>query len=291
MEQPFFEIDGKKWFQERLTAAVGNSFLVEKLLYCDQSEHQSIIVFENSIFGRMLAINNIVQVAQADEFIYHEMVAHVPMFGHGNVKDVLIVGGGDGGVLRELFRHQSVESATLVEIDRDVISFSKEWMPMVSNGAFDDPRLEVVIADGAEYVRNVEKKFDLIIIDSTDPVGPGVVLFTKEFYTDCRAALKDNGILITQNGLPFLQGAELASSINNCAELFKIATPYLITVPSYSGGAMALGWMSDNEAAFNIDPAALKRRFDEAAFDCRYYNPATHRAAFNLPEFVARIVS
>jgi spermidine synthase len=259
------------------------------LLYDSETAHQRLRVFRNATFGRILTLDGVVQVTEGDEFIYHEMMAHVPIFAHGSAKSVLIVGGGDGGMAREALRHRGVERVVMVEIDAGVIEFSKQYLPGISAGAFDDARLEVVIADGADYMKAEGERFDVIIVDSTDPVGPGEVLFTDTFYGHARARLNPDGVLVTQNGVPFMQGAELTNTMRAFKALFADATCYLATIPTYYGGPMAMGWGTDG-AARETPLDALERRFAEAGFETRYYTPAAHKAAFALPGYVARLI-
>ena len=166
------------WGQVSFAQSLG----VTKVLYDNNSSLQHIQVFENDRFGRVLTLDGVVQTTQGDEFIYHEMLTHVPILAHGNATGILIIGVGDGGMAREVLRHKSVEKVTMVEIDEGVVAFSKTYLPSLSNGAFDDPRLDLVIADGADFMVTSTDEFDVIIIDSTDPVGPGEVLFTDSFY-------------------------------------------------------------------------------------------------------------
>lgn len=190
---------------------------------------------------------------------------------------------------REVLKHRDVADVTMVEIDAGVVAFSKTYLPMLSAGAFDDPRLSLVIADGADFMRRTEGGFDVIIIDSTDPVGPGEVLFTDHFYGHAKRALAPGGILVTQNGVPFLQGEELTGTMRAFGALFSDRTCYLATIPSYAGGPMAMGWGSDGTAR-QADIATLQARFDAADIATDYYTPAVHLAAFALPGYVARLV-
>ncbi|MEL7486238.1 MAG: polyamine aminopropyltransferase [Pseudomonadota bacterium] len=274
------------WFHEIWQGAAGGMFRVNDVLYADQSEHQNIFVFQNDVFGRMLAIDNVVQVAEADEFIYHEMIAHVAALAHGAVRNVLVVGGGDGGAIRELFRHQPIESVTLVEIDRDVVDLCARWMPMVAKDAFDDPRLNLVIGDGAAFVAETTDRYDLIIVDSTDPVGPGAVLFTEEFYQSCRGALAPGGVLVTQSGLPFVQASEFDSAFTALSGIFDYATGFQIVVPSFWGGPMILGFATDEASLIGVSVETLRARQAAAGLAGRYYSPGHHKAAFELPGYV-----
>ncbi|EKE45720.1 spermidine synthase [Oceaniovalibus guishaninsula JLT2003] len=276
------------WSVERLHEDHSQALRVERVLYEDATGHQRLRVIENPTFGRVLTLDGVVQVTERDEFIYHEMLTHVPIFAHGTAKRVLIVGGGDGGMAREVLRHP-VGSVTMVEIDAGVIDFSREYLPAISDGAFDDPRLEVVIADGADYVRRTEGGFDVIIVDSTDPVGPGEVLFTDHFYGHAARALAPGGILVTQNGVPFLQPEELRGTMRAFSQIFADATCYLATVPTYAGGAMAFGWGTDGDAR-RTDMADLSRRVAASGLTFGYYSAEVHKGAFALPPYVAKLL-
>jgi spermidine synthase len=280
-----------RWIEETLYPSWGQRLRVDKVLFEDRTEHQHLVIFENASHGRVMMLDGAVQVTLADEFVYHEMMSHVPLFALAEPRAVLVIGGGDGGILREVLKHPSVEKAVLCEIDRAVIDMSLKYFPEVSAGAFDNPRTDIVIADGLELVAATDQRFDVILVDSTDPVGPGSVLFTKQFYADCRRCLKKGGVLVTQNGVPFMQPAELKQSVGYFRELFKDAGCYLATVPTYVGGQMALGWATDDRKLRSLKLAALADRFAAAGISTKYYTPAVHHAAFALPVFIERIVS
>ena len=280
------ETAGGEWFHEIWQGGAGGMFRVNKRLFVEQSEHHNIFVFDNDVFGRMLAIDNVVQVSQADEFIYHEMITHMGVLGHGGVKNVLIIGGGDGGAIRELFRHRSIDSVTMVEIDQSVIDLCRQWMPMVSEDAFEDPRLNLVIGDGAAFVKETDRAFDMIIVDSTDPTGPAAALFTEEFYRDCHARLTSGGVLITQSGLPFVQADEFENAFGSLSKIFSYATAFQIVVPSFWGGPMLLGFSTDRLETAKPGFSAISERYQASALQCRYYTPGHHTAAFQLPAYV-----
>ncbi|MFP6759042.1 MAG: polyamine aminopropyltransferase [Alphaproteobacteria bacterium] len=265
-------------------------FTVDKVLYRETTEHQDLVIFENAIFGRVLALDGVIQTTERDDHVYHEMLAHVPILAHGGVRDVLIVGGGDGGCLREVARH-AVASITMVEIDRTVIELSKTYLPMLSAGAFADPRLDLVIADGNAFVHETERRFDVIIVDSTDPIGPGEILFSEEFYAGCKRCLATGGVLVTQNGVPMVQADEVRDSYQRLSRLFADTSFYLAAVPSYSGGAMTFGWATDDASLRDIDVATLRTRFDAAGFSGRYYTPEIHVAAFALPPDIMALMT
>ncbi|MCC6006832.1 MAG: polyamine aminopropyltransferase [Rhodobacteraceae bacterium] len=277
------------WSEEHLHQDYRQSLRVDRLIYDSETDHQRLRVFENARFGRVLTLDGVVQTTEGDEFIYHEMLTHVPILAHGSARRVLIIGGGDGGMAREVLRHPDVAHVTMVEIDAGVVEFSRRYLPSLSAGAFDDPRLELVIDDGAAFMRGEGPLFDVIIVDSTDPVGPGEVLFTDTFYGHARARLAKGGILVTQNGVPFMQGGELTNTMRAFRALFSDWGCYLASIPTYAGGPMAFGWGTDGTAR-QTDVAELSRRMAAAALSPRYYTPEVHKAAFALPGYVARLM-
>jgi spermidine synthase len=277
------------WLVEKLYPDFAQGFREDRIIYDNQANHQRFRVIENARFGRVLTLDGVVQTTEIDEFIYHEMMAHVPIFAHGAVADVLIIGGGDGGMAREVLKHKGIESLTQVEIDERVIAFSKQYLPTLSDGAFEDPRLRLVIDDGAAFLASTKEQFDVIIVDSTDPIGPGAALFTKEFYADAERALTRGGILVTQNGVPFMQAEELADTYRSLRKLFTDAGCYLATIPTYAGGPMAFGWAT-NSSARQVPVETLEARYVECGFSTRYYTPAVHKAAFALPGYVLDIL-
>ncbi|SET21660.1 polyamine aminopropyltransferase [Oceanicella actignis] len=281
------------WAVETLHEDYAQALRIATLLYDSETEHQRLRVFRNPTFGRILTLDDVVQTTEGDEFIYHEMMSHVPILAHGAARRVLIIGGGDGGMARETLRHASVEHVTMVEIDAGVVEFSKTYLPSLSAGAFDDPRLNLVIADGAEFVRRDRESlgggFDVIIVDSTDPIGPGEVLFTDTFYGRAKALLNEGGILVTQNGVPFMQGPELTNTMRAFKALFRDWTCYLATIPTYAGGPMAMGWGTDGDAR-NVGLDELTARFERAGLETRYYTPEVHKAAFALPRYVQSLM-
>ncbi|PRQ02703.1 Spermidine synthase [Enhygromyxa salina] len=261
---------------------------VDREIHVTQTPYQNLQIFENRTFGRVLALDGVVQTTEADEFIYHEMLAHPPILAHGGVRKVLIIGGGDGGCAEEVLKHD-VETVVMVEIDGAVVAAAKAHLAMISNGAFDDPRLSLIIGDGARYMQSMAQsveRFDLIIIDSTDPIGPGVVLFEDAFYTDCQRVLAPGGILVTQNGVPFVQRLQYQTTGATRAKLFRHAGFYFATVPSYCGGPLAFGWASDTLDLAQLDLAQLEAAHDRFGTTLRYYNPLVHLGAFATPNFL-----
>jgi len=273
------------WFREDLYPSVSQNFARQTLLYEGDTDFQHVEIFENQALGRVMALDGIVQTTERDEFIYHEMMTHVPVFAHGDVRRVLIIGGGDGGVLREVLRHP-VERVTMVDIDGQVIALSKEFLPSLSAGAFDDPRAEVIVGDGVQFVADADGQFDVVIIDSTDPIGPGEGLFTRSFYQRCAAILADGGIVITQNGVPYFQAEELTRTSQRFDGVFANFGFYVVAVPTYYGGFMALGWGSNSrDLAQPLEPTRLKQ-IQAAGLETRYYNAAIHQGAFALPQYI-----
>ena len=264
------------WYTEILHEGFRTSIQVRRVLFDSQTEHQRLVIAESVGFGKIVMLDGVTQLTTADESVYHEMLSHVPMLAHGSVREVLVVGGGDGGMIEEVFKHASVQRVTMAELDGGVIALARTHLPELSNGAFDDPRLEIVIGDGKDYVAASDRQFDLVIVDSTDPIGPGEALFTPTFYADCRRLLRPGGVIVTQNGVPFFQAAELEATIRAFAGLFADATCYLAAVPTYVGGFMAFGWGSDDPSLRRVALATIEQRYAEAALATRYYTPGVH---------------
>jgi spermidine synthase len=282
---------GESWYGETLHSDWRQTFLVQETLYEEKTPEQHLIIFNNPLFGKVLALDGVIQTTEGDEFVYHEMLIHVPFLTHGNVKNALVIGGGDGGSLREILKHKTLEKVVLVEIDPSVIEFSKKHLPSLSQGAFDDPRVEIVIQDGCQYVKNCNEKYDVIVCDSTDPIGPGEVLFTSEFYGDCHRLLSGGGIFVNQSGVPYLQKKECLRVNKNLKDHFKTATYYIGAVPTYAGGFMAFGWATDREDAQAISIEALKERLGNVTGEMKYYTPEVHKASFALPNFMIKAIS
>jgi spermidine synthase len=277
-------------YLETLYEGYGQRFRMEKLLHEVRTEHQHLVIFENPRMGRVMALDGVIQTTEADEFIYHEMLTHVPILAHGSAKRVLIIGGGDGGMLREVAKHRNVEHITMVEIDGTVVDMCKEFLPNHSKGAFDDPRLNLVIDDGMRFVATTTEKFDVIISDSTDPIGPGEVLFSENFYQACHRCLNDGGILVTQNGTPFMQIDEVKTTAGRLRSLFPDWHFYQAAVPTYIGGSMTFAWGSTNTAYRQLSRETLQQRFAGSGIVTRYYNPEIHIGAFALPQYVLQAV-
>ncbi len=273
-------------FRESLYNSYGQFFEISHVLFEEQSEFQHLIIFETPLFGRVMALDGIIQTTQKDEFIYHEMLCHVPLFAHPDPKRVLIVGGGDGGCLREVLKHNCLEQVTQVEIDQAVIDLCKEYLPEHSSGAFEHEKTNIVITDGLDYVKSCHQKFDVIISDSTDPQGPGEALFTTEFYQHAKHCLTPNGIIVTQNGVPFMQFDEVKTTQQRLGDLFDDQTFFLAGVPTYVGGQMTLAWATNDSSLREVTLETLNQRYLERDMSTRYYTPELHQAAFVLPRYI-----
>ncbi|MBS0057356.1 polyamine aminopropyltransferase [Yersinia sp. Marseille-Q3913] len=276
----------KELWYETLHANFGQYFSVENVLYREKTEHQDLVIFENPVLGRVMALDGVVQTTERDEFIYHEMMTHVPILAHGQAKRVLIIGGGDGAMLREVSRHKNIDQITMVEIDAGVVEFCRQYLPNHSAGAYDDPRFTLVIDDGVNFVNQTTEKFDVIISDCTDPIGPGESLFTSAFYQGCARSLNDGGIFVAQNGVCFLQQDEAVDSHNKLSHYFSDVSFYQAAIPTYYGGIMTFAWATQNPSLRQLDQATLQQRFADAGLTCRYYNPAIHVGSFALPQYL-----
>ncbi|SFO11372.1 polyamine aminopropyltransferase [Xenorhabdus japonica] len=281
----------KEIWYETLHSNFGQYFAVESVLYHDKTEHQNLIIFENAELGRIMALDGVVQTTERDEFIYHEMMAHVPLFAHGQAKKVLIIGGGDGGMLREVCRHNYLDNITMVEIDADVVEFCRQYLPNHSAGAYDDLRFNLVIDDGVNFVKTTSEKFDVIISDCTDPAGLGESLFTSEFYAGCARCLSDGGIFVAQNGVCFLQQDEAINSHKKLTHYFADSSFYQAAIPTYYGGIMTFVWATQNIALRQVPLTILQQRFEDAGITCRYYTPAVHAGSFALPQYLLNALS
>ncbi len=276
-------------FEETDNPDANLSLTVSRPIYAGRTAFQAVEVFANPTFGRVLALDGIVQTTEADEFVYHEMLVHPPMLAHGAAKRVLVIGGGDGGAIEEALKHP-VEAVTMVEIDPQVIELCRAHLPSICGDAFDDRRLDLVIGDGVAFVADTGQRFDVILVDSTEPVGPGAVLFETPFYADCRRCLAPGGILVTQNAVPFLQADVARDACRRLGRLFADVTLYLAPVPSFIGGAMAFAWASDDRRARRTPVETLAQRLAATGIETRYYSAEVHEAAFALPPYIAAMV-
>ncbi len=276
------------WFSEMHTPGVKFSIQIDKQLYSGQSDFQRIDVFESAEFGRFLTLDGYMMLTEKDEFIYHEMMVHVPMAVHPSVKDVLVIGAGDGGVIRELVSYDSVERIDLAEIDEQVVEVSKKYLPFTAS-KLDDPRVKIHYQDGLKYVRHYENKYDLIIVDSTDPFGPGEGLFTREFYGNCFKALREEGIMVNQHESPFydVDAIAMQRAHKRIVESFHISRVYQAHIPTYPSGHWLFGFASK---CYHPVRDLRVREWKKLGLETRYYNPNLHRGAFALPNYVQQLL-
>lgn len=276
------------WFSERHTPNVQLSIKVDRQLYSGRSDFQRIDVFDSKEFGRFLTLDGYMMLTEKDEFIYHEMITHVPMAVHPNARDILVIGAGDGGVVRELTRYESVRRIDMVEIDPLVVDVCKKYLPQTAC-RLDDPRLTIVFEDGLKFVRTRKDEYDLIIVDSTDPFGPGEGLFTREFYGNCYNALKDDGIMVNQHESPFYDAdaAACKRAHKRIVESFPISRVYQAHIPTYPSGHWLFGFASKKYHPVRDLNAA---KWGLLGLSTRYYTTNLHVGAFALPAYVEEML-
>lgn len=278
---------------ERLHAGYFQTFDIGGIVAEERTKFQNLLIFDSLAHGRVLVLDNIIQLTELDEFTYSEMLAHLPIFALGGIKRAMIVGGGDGAVAEEILKHKGVEGVDLVDIDDRVIELSKEHLGAVHRGVFDDPRLSVHAVDAFDFLADEKAagRYDLIIADRPDPVGPAEVLFGGTFYDRLCNALTDRGVAVFQTGVPIYQGKEFTDTIRLLNKTFPRTGSYFTVTPTYVGGHMALTWASKGtDLETCIDDAALKAAYDSAGVETRYYSPDMHRAAFAMPPFVKALL-
>ena len=276
------------WFTEKHTKDAGFSIKVDRQIYSGRSDFQRIDIFESPEFGRFLTIDGYMMLTEKDEFIYHEMMTHVPMCVHPDAQNILVIGGGDGGTVRELLRYPSVRHIDLVEIDEKVVEVCRKYLPSVASG-LGDARVTIHYEDGLRFVRKPVSAYDLIIVDSTDPFGPGEGLFTKEFYGNCFKALKDDGIMVNQHESPFYEQDAYAMQRmhQRIVQSFSISRVYQAHIPTYPSGHWLFGFAS--KKYHPVEDAAWER-WKALDIPTRYYNTQLHAAAFALPNYVEEIL-
>jgi spermidine synthase len=273
------------WYRELNNKSAGLTLRVDEILESTRSEFQDIAVIRNRVFGKLLVLYGSLMVADNDQNAYNEMIAHVPLFSHPAPKKVLVIGGGDCGAVTEVARHPEVESATMCEIDETVVEVAKVHFPYLTEG-LKDPRVHLIFEDGKLFIENTTEKFDVIILDLSDPVGPAYELFQKEFHRRVFACLNDDGILVAQAESPYFNREATRSMFANLSDIFPLCRLYTCFMPIYPSGLWAFAYCSKT-----YDPLA---DFDEARWDTlnlptRYYNAETHRGAFALPQFIRNL--
>ncbi|MDQ0417817.1 spermidine synthase [Croceifilum oryzae] len=279
MEKPQMEL----WYTERQTPNHGITTKINKTLHHEVTDFQSLDVIETEQFGNMLVLDGMVMTTDIDEFVYHEMITHIAMNTHPNPKNVLVVGGGDGGVIREILKHSSVEKAVLAEIDGGVIEASKKYFPEIASGLFGDARVDIQVADGIKHIAENKNKYDVIMVDSTEPVGPAVGLFEKGFYEGIREALKEDGIMVAQTESPWFNRDLIRRVFADLSATFPITRLYTASIPTYPSGLWSFTIGSKKHDPLAVDVQELP------ALDTKYYRPEIHKTVFELPQFVREL--
>lgn len=275
------------WFTENHTKNVRFSIKVTKQLFSMQSDYQRIDIFDSPEFGRFLTLDGYMMLTEKDEFIYHEMITHVPMATNPNIKNILVIGAGDGGTVRELTKYQTIEHIDLVEIDGEVITACRKYLPQTAC-KLDDKRVTIYIEDGLKFVRTKQKEYDLIIVDSTDPFGPGEGLFTKEFYGNCFNALTDEGILVNQHESPYYpdDAKAMQRAHRRIEEFFPICSVYQAHIPTYPSGHWLFGFASKKYHPMQADVYS----WEDLKIKTRYYNKELHMGCFAIPTYVKELL-
>ncbi|CDF89233.1 ZYBA0S03-12354g1_1 [Zygosaccharomyces bailii CLIB 213] len=287
----------KGWFTERSDEhfpGQGFSLRVERILYHSRSEYQNVLVFESTDFGNVLVLDGIIQCTERDEFAYQEMIAHIPLFAHGEPKNVLVIGGGDGGVIREVVKHTCVEKVTLVEIDKTVIDLSQKYLPGMSC-ALNNSKVEIKLCDGFQFLREAAaassmQKYDVIITDSSDPEGPAEAFFQKEYFELLKAALNPGGIVIAQASENVWLNIKYLKQLMRIAHsVFDNSNYCYTTVPSYTSGQLGLIICSNDSQVNLTTPRRIPTEVEQA--EMRYYNADIHQASFILPTWADRMIN
>lgn len=279
-------------FKESIHSNFSLNLEITAVLHQCQTNYQKMIIFQNPEFGRVLALDGIIQTTEKDEYIYHEMFVHQPLLSHPYPRDVLIIGGGDGGILREVVKYPSIETVTMVEIDHAVIQLCREYMPFLSDGSFDDSRLTLLEQDAMDFIRDCQESFDVILSDTSDPVGPNEALFSKDFYRHCQRCLAPQGIFVAQNGVSFCQLDQIVDSYNRLKHYFEQPTFYSADIPSYIGGSMCFAW-AQNDPSISSSFDEISDRYYAIGLNgkTRYYDPDQHIAAQVLPRYIRDVLN
>jgi len=274
------------WYTEKYNDNLGLTFKITDILHCEQSDFQKVEIIETEAYGKMLLLDGLVMTTEKDEFFYHEMISHIPMLAHPNPERILVVGGGDGGTVREVLKHPSVKEVVLCEIDGAVIEVSKKYLPSIA-GKLDDSRVKINVEDAIEYMKRQNKSFDVILIDSTDPMGPGEGLFTEDFYTNVKNALKENGVMAAQSESPIMNQKELGLISNLLKKVFPIVKTYISPMPTYPGSFWSWTFCSETVCPTEIKNEKLAEEIEKQA---KLYNREFHKSVFVLPNFIRGIV-
>ncbi len=274
------------WYTEKQKDGLGISLRVNDVLYSEKSEFQQIDIVNTDFYGKVLYLDGLVMTTEKDEFIYHEMISHIPLLSHPEPKQVLIIGGGDGGTVREVLKHPSVERVVLCEIDRKVIEACKKHLPSIA-GKLDDPKVDIQVRDGVAYIAAQKNCFDVILIDSTDPLGPGEGLFTEEFYTNVKQALKPDGIMAAQSESPISNQREIKLIYKLLNKVFPNVDTYVAPIPTYPAGFWSWCFCSNDTKPLEYVNKELQVEIEK---ETKYYNKDIHKSAFALPNFVKELI-
>lgn len=277
----------KVYYKEITPAGFGVAIDQKEVLFSEQSPFQKVEIFDsNSELGKVLTLDDLMMTTEGDEFFYHEMISHIPMMNHKNPESVLVIGGGDGGTVREVLKHDTVKRVVLCEIDGMVIEVCKKYLPTIACG-LDDPRVEILVQDAIEYMKDKENEFDIVLIDSTDPMGPGEGLFTEEFYTNVKRSLKKGGIVAAQSESPVVNKNEIKKMYDLLKKVFPICSTYTSNIPTYPGGYWAWAYCS-----VEVEPLSYidERRCADITKTCKVYNKEYHMARFALPNFLKELL-
>lgn len=277
----------EKFYKEITPAGFGIAIKVKKVLFSGQSPFQKVeIIDTDSTLGKILTLDDLMMTTEGDEYFYHEMISHIPMMNHKCPKSVLVIGGGDGGTVREVLKHSTVERVVLCEIDGMVIDACKKYLPTIA-GKLEDPRVKVLVEDAIEYIKKKENEFDIVLIDSTDPMGPGEGLFTEEFYTNVKKSLKKGGIVSAQSESPVVNKEEIKKMYALLKKVFPITSTFTSPIPTYPGGYWAWAFCSEE-----VQPLSYidEKRCEEVTKTCKIYNKEYHLARFALPNFLKELL-
>ena len=281
--------EGDLWFTEKHRNVIGHTFRIKNVLFQSKSQYQTIDIFDTPFYGKMLLLDDLVMTTERDEFIYHEMITHIPLLAHPNPRNILVIGGGDGGTVREVLRHPSVERVVLCEIDGEVVEACKRHLPSIAE-KLDDPRVEICLEDAVKYVEKIaqqkENLFDVILIDSTDPIGAGEGLFTTDFYKNVSESLQSDGIMANQSESPWSDSDLFQNIYKKLQRVFPVTRPYMASVPSYPGSIWSWTFCSNS-----LQPKILNDEFAaEIEKQSRYFNRDLYQASFALPNYVKKML-
>jgi spermidine synthase len=273
------------WYTEKQTENFGITAKIKETLHTEKSEFQDIAMLDTLQWGKMLVLDGMVMTTDKDEFVYHEMISHIALNTHPNPKKVLVVGGGDGGAIREIVKHPSVEKAVLAEIDGRVIEVSKQYLPQIASELTGNPRVDVQVIDGIKHVQENKNEYDVILVDSTEPVGPAVGLFARDFYQAIFEALKEDGIMVAQTESPWFNQELIRRVYKDIAAIFPVTRLYTVSIPTYPSGLWSFTMGSKKYDPLHVDEAKL---FDPP--NTKYYSPSIHKSIFRLPKFVEELL-